>query len=248
MTNKSSVNKNELNKFDKTPEEWWDNSGEFKILHKINPLRIQYVTDKISEYFPSSASSFSDLKLIDIGCGGGLISAPLSGMGIKVTALDANKNSANYFQGNAKDAKNKELPIDFVNSTIEEYVKVKKNLGAYDVVLCLEVIEHVDNPREFVQNLTKLLKPNGIIIISTINRTLEAYVQAIIMAEYVLRWVKPCTHDHSKFIKPSELNNMLTATDCHLKELTGLKFNPMVNSWYFSDNISVNYFAVIAKN
>lgn len=242
MANRSSVNKNELDKFNKTSEEWWDRSGEFKVLHKINPIRIQYITDKILEWF--SPSALSEIKLIDIGCGGGLITVPLSNLGIKVTALDANKHNINAA---SKYAKDNSVSASFINSTVEDYVGDPKNQKTYDVVLCLEVIEHVDNLKEFIQNLTKLLKPKGIIILSTINRTLESYAQAILMAEYVLGWVKPGTHDYSKFIKPSELNSMLGQTDCHLQELTGLKFNPMANNWYLSDNISVNYFALIAN-
>lgn len=233
MTQKTSIDQVELNKFNKTIEEWWDKNGEFKTLHDINPVRIKYIMDKIGD---SHLRGNDNISIIDIGCGGGLISVPLHKLGAKVTGLDANKHN---IEAASKYAKKNKLGIEFINSTAEEHK------GKYDVVLCLEVIEHVANPEEFVQNLTRLVKDGGMIILSTINRTVKSYLQAIIMAEYVLRWVPTGTHDYTKFIKPSELKNMLKNSKFQIKELKGLKLNPLTNIWYLDDNIDVNYFACI---
>jgi len=249
MTKNSSIDQNELNKFSKTSKQWWDESGEFKILHKINPIRLKYISDKLIEHFnihevsTENAKPLTDLDIMDIGCGGGLISIPICQLGAKVTAIDAN----NYnIQASCEQAQKSNLEINFINITVEEYIKTYPN-NLYDVVLCLEVVEHVANQQEFIQNLLKLTKPTGILILSTINRTIKSYTQAIIAAEYILKWVPTNTHDYSKFLKPSELNKIIKQTDFYLKDLTGLKFNPLTSNWYLSDDIDVNYFACIAK-
>ena len=242
MISNSSIDQTELNKFNKTAAEWWDEAGEFKLLHQINPLRIKYITDTIASLLHTTTPA--GLNILDIGCGGGLISFPLHKLGASVTALDANKHN---IDAAATYAKTNGLEVTLINSTIEEYLKAKNNAKKFDVVLCLEVIEHVSNPKEFVQNLTKLVTANGIIILSTLNRTIKSFASAIIMAEYVLRWVPLHTHNWQKFIKPSELDRMLQGTTLCLKELKGLKFDPISDKWYLSDDINVNYFAVIGR-
>ncbi len=249
MTKNSSIDHNELNKFNKTSNEWWDEFGEFKILHKINPIRLEYIKNKITEHFNISETSaktakpLTHLDIIDIGCGGGLISVPICKLGANVTAIDANNHN---IKASCEHAKKADLKINFINITVEEYINLyPKNL--YDIVLCLEVVEHVANQQEFIQNLLKLIKPNGILILSTINRTIKSYAQAIITAEYILKWVPTNTHNHSKFLKPSEIHNIIKQKNFYLKDLTGLKFNPLTNNWYLSDDIDVNYFACIAK-
>ena len=250
MDKRSSVDQNELNKFNKTSKEWWDKSGEFKILHQINPLRIQYINDKIAEHFNSiengdgNPKPLKNLNIIDVGCGGGLISVPICQLGAKVTAIDANsyniKALSEYTSSN-------NLDINPVNTTVEEYISNYPD-QLHDVVLCLEVLEHVSNQSVFIQNLLRLLKPTGMLILSTINRTIKSYAQAIIAAEYILKWVPTNTHDYSKFLKPSELCKMLKASNFQLKNLTGLKFDIITNTWYLSDDIDVNYFACVMKN
>ena len=249
MTKKSSIDQNELNKFNKTSDEWWDKSGEFKILHKITPIRIKYIHDKIIEHFnihealSQTSKSLVDLDIIDVGCGGGLVSTPICQLGAKVTAIDANTYNIKALSEYSKETN---LDINCINITVEEYISTYPN-KLYDVVICLEVVEHVANQKEFVQNLLKLLKPTGMLILSTINRTVKSYAQAIIAAEYILKWVPVNTHDHAKFVKPSELYNLLSQSKFHMKDLTGLKFNPITNTWYLSDDIDVNYFACIVS-
>lgn len=250
MDKKSSVNQNELNKFNKTSEEWWDKSGEFKILHQINPIRIQYINDKIAEHFNSIQNKEDDLQplknlnIIDVGCGGGLISVPICQLGAKVTAIDANSYNIKAL---SEYAKNNNLAINPINTTVEEYISNYPD-QLYDVVLCLEVLEHVSNQSAFIQNLLKILKPTGMLILSTINRTIKSYAQTIIAAEYILKWIPINTHDYSKFLKPSELYKILETSNFQLKNLTGLKFDIITNSWHLSDDIDVNYFACIIKN
>lgn len=235
MYSKSSIDQKELNKFNKTEQEWWDLNGEFKSLHEINPIRAEYIKSVIHNHFKNS----EDLKLLDVGCGGGLASVQMHKLGLNVTGLDANAHNINAAQSYAK---RNNLDINYLNITVEEHIK---SGNKYDIIICLEVIEHVANPKEFVANISKLLKNGGVIIFSTINRTKKAYIFAIIMAEYILKWIPKETHDYSKFIKPSEFVHMLKDTNLNLKELKGLSLS-LSKNWYLSDDIDVNYFAVFS--
>lgn len=243
MTVKSSIDEIELNKFNKTHEQWWDEFGEFRILHQITPLRADYIIQKAIKHFgiiSPSKTPLAGLKILDIGCGGGLISAPMLRSGATVTGIDANSHNIKAAKEHATKYK---LKIDFLNETAEEHLKSNNK---YDVVICLEVIEHVANPEEFIKTITSLIKPGGMMIFSTINRTAKSYGLAIIMAEYVLGWVPRGIHDHAKFIKPSELRRMLNGSGKDLKELQGLCFNALSRTWQLSNDIDVNYFAYIA--
>lgn len=244
ISDQSSIDQQELKKFNRTEQEWWNQDGEFKALHTINPVRIEYITSIVRKYFDivdNKKSLLGGLKIIDVGCGGGLICAPMSELGARVTGLDANKDNIKAATSYAKRSK---LNIEYINDTIEEYIKSPKK---YDIVLCLEVIEHVANQKEFVNNISKLVAPGGILIFSTINRTRKAYLLAIMMAEYVLRWVPRQTHNYSKFIRPSEFVRMLERTTLRLSELKGLTFSMLSQNWYLSDDIDVNYFAVFTN-
>lgn len=246
MLPNSSINQNEINKFTKTAEEWWDKEGEFKMLHQINPLRLNFIYDKIANHFnlPSHDLSAKPVKVIDIGSGGGLTCIPLAERGANVTALDANKTNIDSLKTYTK---NNNLKINLVNNSVEDYLKAEIR-ELFDVVLCLEVIEHVENQTAFIKNLARMVKPDGLIIISTINRTIKAKVQAIFLAEYILGWIRPNTHSYDKFIKPSEIQKALQGTGLAISELIGLKFSPLGNYWFLtSDDIDVNYFACIKK-
>lgn len=243
MSNKTSIDKSELAKFSKTDDEWWDKDGEFKLLHEINPIRIQYISQQILKHFAIKGNMklLSKLKLIDIGCGGGLVCVPMNEFGVRVTGLDANKHN---IEAASNFAKCNNLDIEYINSTVEEHIKSSKK---YDIVLCLEVIEHVANPEEFVKNISKLVASGGILIFSTINRTAKSYALAIIMAEYVLGWIPKKTHDYSKFVKPSEFVRMLQETKMCLVELKGLSMSAVSQQWQLSEDIDVNYFAVFSE-
>ncbi|MFK7973795.1 MAG: bifunctional 2-polyprenyl-6-hydroxyphenol methylase/3-demethylubiquinol 3-O-methyltransferase UbiG [Rickettsiaceae bacterium] len=237
MDSKSSVNQTELNKFNRTAEQWWDKTGEFKTLHQINPTRIEYVLTKINDHFISAP--FAKLSLLDVGCGGGLISVPMHKAGLNVTGLDANQQNVTAAKENANKYR---LDINFIHNTVEQHAGSNNK---YDVILCLEVIEHVDNPTEFLLNLASMLNQGGLLIISTINRTIKSYLLAIVMAEYVLGWVPKKTHDYNKLIKPSQLVKMLSNTKLNLQELRGLTLSLVSNEWHISNDIDVNYFAVL---
>lgn len=242
MDNISSIDEEELKKFSKSNQEWWDLNGEFKTLHEINPIRIDYIKSTILKHFKlpnSPIKPLKNIKLLDIGSGGGLVCKPMYELGANITGIDANEHNTKAAMAYAREHN---MEIKYVNNTVEDYVL--KNNEKYDVILCLEVIEHVANPKEFVQNISKLLKQNGILIFSTINRTFKSFTQAIIIAEFILNWVPKNTHRYSKFVKPSELVSMLNNTDLTLSELKGLKLSLPNKIWELSDDIDVNYFAV----
>ncbi len=256
MSTKTSINKQELEKFDKLSSQWWQEDGEFKILHQINPLRLSYIINILNNHFGIKDDEYSrslDFRhktdiagsLLDVGCGGGLVTAGLCKYlhdinNFTITGIDAIGSNIEIARNYATE---QNLPIKYFESTVEELIKNKS--PPYDVVLCLEVIEHVEHVQDFIKNLSSLVKPDGVIIISTINRTLKAYMLAIFMAEHVLSWVKKGTHDYNKFLKPSEIYSMFNHNNIELKELKGLTFNILNNSWQLSDDIDVNYFAYL---
>ncbi|WP_341763751.1 bifunctional 2-polyprenyl-6-hydroxyphenol methylase/3-demethylubiquinol 3-O-methyltransferase UbiG [Candidatus Tisiphia endosymbiont of Beris chalybata] len=243
MSTKTSINKLELEKFEQLAKEGWHEDGEFKILHQINPTRLSYIIDKIKSQFHINDFAHSGFKLniLDVGCGGGLVSSALAKyiQNGSITGIDALQSNIDIAERHAHE---QNLPIRYLKSTVEELITENKQ---YEVVLCLEVIEHVDNIHDFIKNLSNLVTPNGMIIISTINRTLKAYMLAIIMAEYFLRWVKKGTHDYHKFLKPSEIDSIFNKNNIVLKELKGLTYNLLNQNWQLSDDIEVNYFAYL---
>lgn len=246
MDNISSIDEEELKKFSKTNQEWWDLNGEFRTLHEINPVRIDYIKSIILKHFElpnTSIKPLKNIKLLDIGSGGGLVCKPMYEFGADVTGIDANEHNTKAAMAYARE---RNLDIKYINNTVENYIL--ENNKKYDVILCLEVIEHVANPKEFVQNISKLLKHDGILIFSTINRTFKSFTQAIIIAEYILGWVPKNTHKYSKFIKPSELVSMLKNTPLNLSELKGLKLSLPNRIWELSDDIDINYFAIFKNS
>lgn len=235
----SSIDPHELNKFHKTAEQWWDPEGEFKTLHQINQIRINYIQQIFAKYFKNI--NMQNFDILDIGCGGGLISVPIHKLGYNITGLDA---SGSNIEAATEHALKNNYNIKFINQTAEEHLSHGKK---YDVVLCLEVIEHVANVEYFVKTLSELLKKGGVLIVSTINKTIKSYMQAIIMAEYILRWVPKNTHEYSKFLKPSSLVRVAEKNNLNLLELKGMKLDLLTNRWQLDDNVDVNYFAVFNK-
>ena len=231
------INPEEIEKFSKEAPQWWDESGPFAPLHRLNPARMQYLKTQICQHHNrdhNSFTPFTNLSILDVGCGGGLVCEPLARLGATVTGLDADTVAIDVAKEYAQQSN---LEIEYLNQNVETITQ------KYDVVLALEIIEHVDKPEAFVKTSATLLKPGGLIIFSTLNRTAKSYALGIIAAEYILRWVPTGTHDWKKFIKPSELARFARAADLTLNDTTGLIFNPLKNDFALSNtDIDVNYF------
>jgi 2-polyprenyl-6-hydroxyphenyl methylase / 3-demethylubiquinone-9 3-methyltransferase len=240
----TTINKEEIQKFSKIADEWWDVQGKFKPLHMFNPTRIEYILDKITAHFNLDKKNklpIQGLKVLDIGCGGGLISEPMTRLGASVTGIDASEKNIKVASLHAK---NNQLNINYLNMSPEQLDEKEK----YDVILNLEVVEHVDDLDLYLRSCQKLIKKNGLMFTATINRTLTSYIKAIVGAEYILRWLPIGTHDWSKFLKPEELQNKLDKLNLSTKYISGLSFNPLLSKWKRSDDLSVNYIIVVEKN
>jgi len=239
----TSVNKKEIDKFSKMANEWWDPEGKFKPLHKFNPTRIKYIKENIINNFKlkNKSKPLSGIKILDIGCGGGLLSEPMSRMGANVTGIDASDKNIKIAKLHSK--KNK-LKINYYCSSPEK-LKIKKK---FDVILNMEIVEHVEDIDFFLKSCSKLLKKNGLMFVATINKTLKSYIFAIVGAEYVLRWLPIGTHEWEKFVKPEDLKKILIKYDLSLNKLEGMNFNIIKDEWSISRDLSVNYIAKFIKN
>ena len=240
----TTINQEEIQKFSKIADEWWDANGKFKPLHRFNPIRIKYIIDKCTNHFNlknNNDKRLYGLKFLDIGCGGGLVSEPLCRLGGNVTGIDASSKNIEVAKIHAR--KNK-LKIKYLNTSPEK----KQIQDKFDVILNLEVIEHVENVDLFMKSATELLKKNGIMFIATINRTFESYIKAIVGAEYILRWLPIGTHDWQKFLTPDEIEQKFSKLNLHKLDLTGLKYNIFSNNWSRSKDCSVNYILLAKKN
>ncbi len=240
----TTINKEEIQKFSNLAEEWWDVNGKFKPLHMFNPIRIEYIVENIKKHFKITKNkpNFLDgLNILDIGCGGGLISEPMARLGANVTGVDASKKNINVAKIHSKQ---NGLKINYIAASPENLNNNKK----FDIILNLEIVEHVDNVNLYIKSCSKLLKKNGLMFTATLNRSFMSYVKAIIGAEYVLRWLPIGTHDWNKFIKPEELENFLLQEKFSTLNIKGLKFNPFLKKWKRSNDLSVNYIIVSFKN
>jgi len=240
----NTINKDEIEKFSRLAEEWWDINGKFKPLHMFNPIRIEYILETILAYFKidkNKESPLKNLKILDIGCGGGLISEPMTRLGADVTGVDASSKNINIAKAHAK--KNN-LDITYLNGVPEGLDTQNK----FDIILNLEVVEHVENLDLYLESCFKLLKPSGIMFTATLNRTFTSYIKAIVGAEYILRWLPVGTHDWNKFIKPEELEKKISDLRFSTINLTGLSFNPFFQEWKRTKDLSVNYILVSQKN
>ena len=240
----TTINKEEIQKFSKLADEWWDVNGKFKPLHMFNPIRIEYITDKIKQHFKINTDNLNYLKglnILDIGCGGGLISEPMARLGGRVTGIDASEKNIKVAKIHAK--KN-ELKINYLNKSPEEL----ENKDKFDIILNLEIVEHVDNVGLYIESCYNLLKKDGLMFTATLNRSFMSYLKAIIGAEYIMRWLPIGTHDWNKFLKPEELEKQLQDKKFSMVEIKGLEFNPLLNKWKKSNNLSVNYIIASSKS
>ena len=239
----NTINKKEIEKFSKIADEWWNPNGKFKPLHKFNPIRIKYIKDNIIKKFNLNSSNkpLKTINILDVGCGGGLLSEPMSRLGANVVGIDASKKNIEVAKFHAK--KNK-LKINYMCAS-PEILKIQKK---FDVILGMEIVEHVEDINFFIKKSSELLKKNGLMFIATLNKTLKSYMFAIVGAEYILRWLPIGTHDWNKFIKPDELIKITKINNLKLEKLDGMNFNLLTNEWNLSSNNSVNYIAKFKKN
>ena len=238
----NSVNKKEIEKFSKIAAEWWNPNGKFKPLHKFNPIRIKYIKENIINDFKlkNKKKPLEKINILDVGCGGGLLSEPMHRLGANVTGIDASNKNIKIAKLHAK--KNK-LKIDYLCSSPEK-LKINKK---FDVILNMEIVEHVEDVQFFLKSCSGLLKKNGLMFVATINKTLKSYMFAIVGAEYVLRWLPIGTHEWEKFVKPEDLKNILKKYNLILNNLDGMHFNIIKDEWNISKDVSVNYITKFKK-
>jgi len=239
----TSVNKKEIEKFSKMAEEWWDPNGKFKPLHKFNPIRIRYIKDNIIDHFNlnNKDKPLNKINILDIGCGGGLLSEPMSRLGADVVGIDASEKNIKIAKMHAE--KNN-LKIDY-KITSPEKLKTNKK---FDVILNMEIVEHVEDVNFFIKSCAKLLKKNGIMFVATLNKTLKSYVFGIIGAEYIMRWLPIGTHEWEKFLNPDDLIAISKKNNLTMRKLDGMKYNLIKDQWAISTDKSVNYISIFNKN
>ena len=226
--NIKNLDHEEVNKFDELAAKWWDTEGEFKPLHQINPLRVGFIEER---------ASLAGKKVLDVGCGGGILSESLSKLGADVTGIDASENTIGVAKSHSKLIDGK---LKYIQNTIEEFVSSNPD-ESFDVITCLEMLEHVPSPGEIIKICSGLLKQNGDIFFSTINRNPRSYLFAVIGAEYILNLLPKGTHDYNKFIKPSELAKWTREANLKTLETTGLSYNPITDNYWLGKDIQVNY-------
>lgn len=233
---KSSID-SEINKFSSIASDWWKKGGKFKVLHNFNKIRVEYIKDMLQQH------SLDNEEILDIGCGGGILSESFAKLGYKVTGIDASAETIEVAKSHAKE---NNLDINYFNMFPEDYL-AQNNGKKYKIIFAMEIIEHVNNPQEFVDIIMQLLDEGGILFFSTINRNLKSLVLAKYTAEYVLNWVPKATHEYSKFITPYELNNLLEKNNSEIYDIKGINLNPLKFEWKLVKNPSVNYICCAKK-
>ena len=240
----TTVDKIEIEKFSKLAKDWWNPKGKFRPLHLFNPTRIKFIKEKLIYHFKLNSNNekpLEQLKVLDIGSGGGLLCEPLNRLGAKVVGIDASSNNIQVAKLHAKEMN---LNIKYIHSSPEN-IDLKNE---FDVVLSMEVVEHVADINLFIEKCSKLIKKNGIMFVATINKNLKSYAFTILGAEYILRWLPIGTHDWDKFLKPQDLENIAGKNSLIADETVGMKYNIFSNKWYKSTDTSVNYISTFLKN
>ena len=232
--NIKNLDPEEIKKFNDIAEKWWDLEGEFKPLHQINPLRLNFIKER---------TSLKGKKVLDIGCGGGILTEALSEAGAEVIGIDASPQTIGVARSHANSVNSK---ATYLESTVEDFIS-KNQSDSFDVITCLEMLEHVPAPDKIIESCRALLKDKGDIFLSTINRNPRSYLFAVIGAEYILNLLPKGTHEYSKFIKPSELAGWIRDSGLTLKETTGLSYNPITDHYWLGKDIQVNYMVHASK-
>ena len=226
--NIKNLDHDEVNKFDELAAKWWDKDGEFRPLHQINPLRVNFIEER---------SSVEGKKVLDVGCGGGILAEALNELGANVTGIDASENTIGVAKSHSRSIGS---DVIYIQNTIEEFISSHPN-EKFDVITCLEMLEHVPSPNEIIKSCSNLLKDDGNVFFSTINRNPRSYLFAVIGAEYILNLLPKGTHDYEKFIKPSELAKWIREAGLNSKETIGLSYNPITGNYWLGKDIQVNY-------
>lgn len=241
---RSSVDPQEIARFEAMAAEWWDPHGKFAPLHKFNPVRLEWIRDRLAGHFGRDNAALrplEGLRVLDIGCGGGLVAEPMARLGARVVAIDASARNVEIARTHARQSG---LEIDYRCDTAESLVAAGE---AFDAVLSLEVVEHVADPAAFLADCAALVSPGGALMVATINRTPQAFALAIVGAEYVLRWLPRGTHRWSKFVRPSEIAAALRTAGLDLRSFSGMTYNPLSDRWRLSRDLGVNYMAYAAR-
>jgi len=229
-----NVDPNEIAKFEELASRWWDAQGEFKPLHEINPLRLHYIDER---------ASLEGKNVLDVGCGGGILSESMAQRGAKVTAIDMGKAPLSVARLHAMEA---DIEVDYQQITVEELAA--KMPGEFDTVTCMEMLEHVPDPASVINACYQLVKPGGSVFLSTINRNPKSYLFAIVGAEYILNMLPKGTHDYEKFIRPSELDEWARKSQLELRDITGMTYNPLTKSYKLGRDVDVNYMTHYLRN
>ena len=228
--NRTTIDSAELDKFAKLSQSWWDETGPFRQLHLMNPLRIGYIKDHVT---------IADKKILDVGCGGGILSVPLHRLGAEVVGLDAELQNIKIAESYASIH---DYNIKYVCDSIENFQQEK-----FDIVCALEILEHVSDVPLFIKSLCNVVADDGLIFISTINKTIKSYLKTILAAEYILKMVPIGTHEWNKFIKPSLIYNLLDQNNFDIIDISGMHYNPFLSQWYLNKDVSSNYIMVAKK-
>ncbi|MEH3145674.1 MAG: bifunctional 2-polyprenyl-6-hydroxyphenol methylase/3-demethylubiquinol 3-O-methyltransferase UbiG [Methylobacterium frigidaeris] len=233
-----SIDRDEVARFERIAATWWDEAGPTRVLHRFNPVRLAYIRDAVCRHLgrdPASPNPLDGVSLVDVGCGGGVLSEPLARLGARVTGLDPAPTNIRVARAHSEEAG---VPVDYRAETIEAMVAAGER---FDVVLAMEVVEHVTDMRAFVATAAEAVKPGGLLFAATINRTMRSFALAIVGAEYVLGWLPKGTHDWEKFVTPDELSRAVEAGGLAVTDLTGVVFNPLTNRWHPARDTAVNY-------
>lgn len=245
MTNKTTIDQTEVDRFSKMADEWWDPTGKFRPLHKFNPVRLSYIRDQAAQHFgrnPHEPTPLKDLRLLDIGCGGGLLSEPMTRMGANVVGADASETNIEIAKLHAQQS---ELDIDYRAVTSDQ---LAEDGEVFDIILNMEVVEHVADVDFFLTSCAAMLKPGGLMFIATINRTMKAMALAIIGAEYVLRWLPRGTHQYEKLVRPEEITTPFSKAGLTMLDQTGVFYNPLQDKWNLSRDTNVNYMMLFKRD
>lgn len=244
QSSRTTIDAGEVERFSAMAAEWWDPSGKFRPLHKFNPVRLAYIRDQVAARFgrdPHAAKPFEGLRFLDIGCGGGLLCEPMSRLGAEVVGADASATNIEVAKLHASESG---VSIDYRATTAEALADAGEK---FDVVLNMEVVEHVADVDLFISKCSEMVKPDGIMFVATINRTLKAYGLAIVGAEYVLRWLPRGTHQYNKLVRPEELERALGQAGMRITERTGVTYNPLADRWQRSKDLDVNYMVLAER-